>query len=131
VTVPNGSAPPGERPIPTDHGDGLLWTELPLTDGEIRAGPASLHLAGHVREDGAIDVKMPWWRGSRAMGTLTVRGERLDAPAPPLGSFVPDGYGDVGFQAASAIFPTAGCWQITGSAGGASLTVVVRVVTVG
>lgn len=59
---------------------------------------------------------------------LTVAGERLDAAAPPLRAHVPPGYGPEGFQPTGLTFPTAGCWRLTGSVGGVSLTFVVRVV---
>lgn len=45
-----------------------------------------------------------------------------------LGSVVPDGYGPSGFQAASLIFPTAGCWCVSGRVDGRSLEFVVRVI---
>jgi hypothetical protein len=61
-------------------------------------------------------------------GELTIEGKRLDAPAPPLKSIVPDGYGDAGFQVSGLIFPTAGCWAVTGRVGIASLTFVTLVV---
>ena len=51
-----------------------------------------------------------------------------NASAPPLRSSIPDGYGDAGFQATRIIFPSDGCWQVTGSVGNASLTFVTLVV---
>lgn len=75
------------------------------------------------------DVKFGWWR--HVGGNLVISGERLDGSAPPLGSFVPDGYGPSGFQAASLIFPTAGCWRVSGRVDGRSLEVVVRVIDAG
>jgi len=82
----------------------------------------------HVdRVTGAVDMKFPWWRGPGVIGTLTVRGRRLDAAAPPLIARIPDGYGDAGFQATGLIFPTTGCWEVTGRAGSASLTFVTLV----
>jgi hypothetical protein len=57
-----------------------------------------------------------------------VRGERLDAAAPPLAADVPAGYGAEGFQPTGLTFPTTGCWQVVGSVGDASLEFVVRVV---
>ena len=58
------------------------------------------------------------------------QGRRLDASAPPLRAEVSDGYGDQDFQASGVIFPTEGCWEITGQVGAARLTfvnVVIRV----
>jgi hypothetical protein len=40
---------------------------------------------------------------------------RLDQPAPQVRGVVPDGYGPRGFQPSGVIFPTEGCWEITGS----------------
>jgi hypothetical protein len=73
-------------------------------------------------------MKWPWWRGVH--GELTITGQRLDAPAPPWQSDIPEGYGETGFQATALIFPTAGCWEITGKADGASLTFVVLVIRI-
>jgi len=50
---------------------------------------------------------------------------------PPLRARIPDGYGDTGFQATALIFPTEGCWEVTGKVGEASRTFVTRVVKVG
>ena len=51
--------------------------------------------SGFVTPDGALGIKVPWWRGVR--GTLHIEGRRLDADAPPLRSEFVD-YGDTGFQ---------------------------------
>jgi hypothetical protein len=51
--------------------------------------------------------------------------------APPLRSHIPAGYGDIGFQATGIIFPTPGCWEVTGRVGNASLTFITKVVKVG
>jgi hypothetical protein len=71
-------------------------------------------------------MKWPWYRW--VAGTLTIEGRRLDAPAPPLEAWIPDGYGDSGFQVSGITFPTDGCWEITGRVGEGSLTFVVLVV---
>jgi hypothetical protein len=74
-------------------------------------------------------MKWPWWRAVRAK--LTIEGRRLDAPAPPLRADIPDGYGASGFQPSALVFPTEGCWEVTGNAGDARLTFLVLVVKVG
>ena len=61
-------------------------------------------------------------------GELTITGRRLDAPAPPLRADVPDGYGEDGFQATGVAFPTEGCWEVSGSVGGSTLTFVTFVI---
>jgi hypothetical protein len=84
---------------------------------------------GAVLADGALSMKFWWWR--LRPGHLTFQGRRLDAPAPPLRASVPDGYGDTGFQATALIFPTVGCWEVTGRLGDDSLTFVTLVEQIG
>lgn len=122
VTLPNGDTPPGERPSPNHHGDGRLWTALPvggvvigLPDGHNPAGPP-------------VATKWPWWRG--VSGSMTIDGRRLDGPAPPLRSDVPPNYGDTGFQATGLVFPGEGCWRVTAHVAAEQLSFVVRVVVV-
>jgi len=132
VTLPNGSQPPVKHfggtvtYSPTyrgprsdrdagSHGNGKLWTVLPL-DGRLLLTP---------EKDGSIGEKFFWWRGVR--GPLTIRGRRLDAPADPLRSHVPAGYGETGFQASGVYFPSEGCWEITGRVGDSELTFVMEV----
>jgi hypothetical protein len=112
--------PPGEEPSSGAHyhGNGELWTEL-WPGGVIRARPED------VREDGSIEIKFPWWRAVR--GRLTISGRRLDGQAEPLRAWIPD-YGPTGFQSTAVVFPTQGCWEVTGRAGDGRLTFVVRVV---
>jgi hypothetical protein len=45
-----------------------------------------------------------------------------------MGANIPSGYGDSGFQATGIIFPTEGCWEVTGRVGEASLTFVTLVI---
>lgn len=141
VTTPNQSEPPvknfggiqthspdykGQRDGPTvnSYGNGKLWTVL-WPEGTIvfQAGGS-----GFILSDGSLSMKQMWYRAVR--GKLTVHGRRLDMLAPPLRASIPDGYGDSGFQASALIFPTEGCWEVTGQVGEASLTFVTRVVKV-
>jgi len=101
--------------FPGAHGNGKLWTILPL-DGKILLAPDA---------NGAISDKFMWWRAGR--GALTIEGHRLDAPAPPAKPDIPGGYHDTGFQASGITFPSEGCWQITGQVGDSKLTFVVEV----
>jgi len=78
------------------------------------------------QREGSIWWKFPWWR--LVSGDLTITGRRLDAPAPPLKSFVPEGYGEIGFQASGVTFPSEGCWQLTGTVAHSSLTFVTLVI---
>lgn len=115
VTRPNGEHPPGDSNSEF-FGNGRLWVDL-WVDGHA--------VTSDMRRDGSLAVKFPWTRGVR--GELTITGHRLDAPAPPARASVPDGYGSVGFQSSAIIFPTAGCWQVTGKVGQVSLTFVTTV----
>lgn len=121
VTLPNGSTPPEERPNALQHGDDGLWTEL---------WPAGIVLVtpDDVQPDGSLAMKFPWWRGPNVHGQLAVTGRRLDTAAAPLRARVPEGYGDTGFQSTALFFPSDGCWEVGGRAGGASLTFVTLVV---
>jgi hypothetical protein len=58
-------------------------------------------------------MKFGWW--TKVSGRLNITGRRLDQAAPPVRGVVPDGYGSRGFQPSGVIFPTEGCWEITGS----------------
>lgn len=122
VTIPAGIAPPGERPSRGFHENGALWTPLPL-DGTI---------AAEQHPDGTFRSKFPWWAVG-VTGRLTIRGERLDARAPPLRSqnapaWPQTGFRGSGFWASAVFFPTVGCWRITGRVRDVSLSFVVRVV---
>jgi hypothetical protein len=122
VTRPNGETPPGEAASPDVHGNGALWTWL-WPEGTVVFEPGG---PGFVEPDGSLSMKFGWWRGIR--GRLRIEGRRLDTPARPLRAHIPSGYGDVGFQPTSLIFSTAGCWEVTGRVGDASLTFVTRVI---
>lgn len=41
---------------------------------------------------------------------------------------VPDGYGETGFQATGIVFPTEGCWEVTGRADKARVTFLTLVI---
>lgn len=79
--------------------------------------------------DEALGMKVGWER--RLPGRLSITGRRLDADSAPLRAHIPDGYGDIGFQSTYVIFPTPGCWEITGNMGRESLTFVAWVIRVG
>ena len=79
-----------------------------------------------------------WWWGKTSTGgykvlwvrpvgaDLQIEGRRLDADAPAPTAFIPDGYRQT-FQATGITFPTAGCWEVLGSAGEARLKFIVRI----
>jgi len=99
---------------------GGLWP-----DGTIVFKPGG---AGFVYPDGSVGMKIAWYRANGLHGRLVIKGKRLDAVAPPLRAEIPDGYSDTGFQPSGVIFPTEGCWQVTGTVGSVSVTFVTRVV---
>jgi hypothetical protein len=106
-------------------GNALLSTDL-WPDGTIVFRPGG---PGFVTADGALSMKWGWRRAVR--GQLRIEGRRLDGPAPPLRAEIPAGYGDFGFQSSALIFPTTGCWEVTGRVGTASLTFVTLVERIG
>ena len=127
VTVPNGTGPFfGEQASPSLYGNGALSVDLGWPDGTIVFKPGG---PGFVLKDGSLSMKWPWQRSVH--GQLTVDGRRLDAAAPPLRANIPDSYGDIGFQSMALIFPTPGCWEVTGHVANAGLTFVTRVIRIG
>jgi len=121
VTKPNGKMPAGVAVNSDSYGSDALGTLL-WPQGKVVFVPGG---SGFILEDGSLSMKFPWWRG--VTGKLTITGRRLDGAAPPLRARIPGGYGDTGFQASGIIFPTTGCWEVTGSVGEASLTFVTLV----
>jgi len=118
---PMGGSPGGNSPGTSAYGNGKLVVWALDVRGTIVATP------DFVNPDGSIGWKFPWMR--MVPGSLIVTGRRLDAPAPPLKSRVPSGYGDIGFQASGVTFPSEGCWQITGKLDHTSVTFVNLVIT--
>jgi LysM repeat protein len=119
VTKPNGNLPLNETiASPNYLGNGELWTVL-SPNGKTNMSTENQEAGG------SLSIKWSWWRG--VTGPLTIEGHRLDAEAEPLRSDIPDGYGDTGFQVSALIFPTTGCWEVTGRVGNDSLTFVTEV----
>jgi hypothetical protein len=76
-----------------------------------------------LHDDGSIGTKLGWWRN--VSGSVKISGHRLDALAPLLHGQGSDGHGHIGFQSSGVVFPTEGCWEVTGEVGtGAPLTFV-------
>jgi len=98
----------------SSYGNGKLWV------GGLWPGGVLAVDSKFVDERGAVNMKFGWWR--KTSGKLRITGRRIDAAAPPARGEAPDGYGPSGFQASGVIFPTEGCWEITGDIGTASLT---------
>ena len=130
VTLPNRASAPTTGPEPSargfNHGDDRLRAHLYWPRGVVRAGPLpDGGVMATVEPNGAVSLKLGWWRG--APGRLVVTGRRLDGPAPPVHAHVPSGYGRLGFQPAGVTFRTVGCWRVTGRVGAATLSFVLRV----
>jgi hypothetical protein len=119
VTLPDGSHRAGDPAGLGDlgYGNGPLWVAL-WPKGRARA------TEDNVNRRGEIVMKFPWDRGVR--GHLHISGRRIDAGAPPLRVHLSD-YGLAGFQATALVFPTEGCWEVTGSIRHTDLTFVTRV----
>jgi len=135
TTSPNGSVSPERHKFSAraevelqggNHGNGAISTAL-WPDGRVEFRPGG---PGFVDPDGSLRMKWPWWH--RAKGALTIEGRRLDAPAPPLRTTLPPDKPDhVGMHPMYFLFPTEGCWEITGRVGDAKLTFVTLIVKIG
>ncbi len=121
VTEPNGSE--GGDVAPRFYGTRELSVSL---YGTVVFKPGG---SREVLPDGSLSMKFGWQRG--VPGPLTIDGHRIDGAAPPLRARIPAGYRDIGFQATALIFPTPGCWEVTGRVGRANVTFVTRVVKIG
>jgi hypothetical protein len=128
---PTGEGCPGTRPSRTppfpgedfNYGNGYLGAAL-WPRGRLVASRGGATWA-QILPDGSIWAKVAWWRA--VPGRLTIHGERLDGPAPPLRASVPMGYGSTGFQSTGLTFPTAGCWRVAGRVAAHELEFVVFV----
>jgi hypothetical protein len=118
VSQPNT---PGQLEYKNEFLGTALWP-----DGTVIFKPGG---PGFVEEDGSLEMKFPWTRYVK--GQLTIDGHRLDGSAPPLRAHIPPGYGDTGFQSTALIFPTPGCWEVTGHVGNRHLIFLTRVVKIG
>ena len=117
-TRPNGYTPEGAF-VSNNYGFGALvvglWTW------------PSVNAASLVRSDGAVHVKLGWWRV--APGELTLAGRRIDgsAPAPRVSVGTVEAYGEKGFVSSSLLFATRGCYEVVGRLGEAELPVILRI----
>jgi len=103
------------------YGNGSLWV------GGLWPNGVVILTQDEVGPDGRLSMKFGWYR--LTSGYLTLTGRRLDASAPPAsGLTFPGGYGLTGFNASGVIFPTEGCWQVTGRVGRVTLTFVTFVI---
>jgi hypothetical protein len=103
------------------YGNGWLSARAPGPDGVLVA-----------QEDpsGGLSQKLGWLPRKGFTGTLAVRGERLDASGQMRVVSVNWGYSSDGrgSWASAVVFPSEGCWRISGRVADVSLTYVVNVV---
>jgi hypothetical protein len=118
LTLPNGNTPPGMEQAGMNHGNGRMWTAMWPHNVLIASG-------SYILRNGSVGTKWGWWRSTP--GRLVITGRRLDGDAPPLEAGVPSGYGQMGFQPSGIVFPTEGCWEVTGSVGAVQLRFVTLV----
>ena len=121
VTKPNGQAPLGQPRGPDIYGNDALSTVL-FPNGVVEFSPRG---PGFVLSDGSLMMKFPWWQKGDA--PLEITGRRLDATAPPLRAEI-GGSGDVHMVPTYIIFPTTGCWEVTGKVSEVSLVFITKVV---
>jgi hypothetical protein len=119
LTLPNGDMPSGAD-VGANHGNGKLWTAM-WPHNVVIATP------DYIGDDGSVEMKWGWWRGTT--GKLRITGRRLDGDAPSLTAHIPDGYGKRGFQVSGISFPSEGCWEVTGAVGAVKLTFVTLILT--
>jgi hypothetical protein len=149
VTRPNGRGTVRQKePWDYLYGNDDLAIDLPGVQMEFRPPTASLPpragLApvqeepaivfrpggpGWMLKDGSLVwPKTSWWRGER--GELKIEGRRIDAPAPRLRVELCNECYNLYWVPVTLIFPTPGCWEITGRLGRESLTFITRVVRI-
>jgi len=103
------------------YGNGSLWV------GGLWPHGVVVMTRDDLGRDGRLGMKFGWYR--LTSGYLRITGRRLDAPAPPAsGLAFPGAYGTTGFNASGVMFPTEGCWQVTGRVGRVALTFVTFVI---
>jgi hypothetical protein len=120
VTPPAGPSPPTGLPPRPFIGNGRLWAGL---------SPRGLMIVppGNISRSGVLRTKLMWYRGSGIRGVLHISGSRLGADGVVRGRTA--GYGLTGFNASSIYFSGQGCYRVTGTAGGATLSFVTLVRT--
>jgi hypothetical protein len=109
---PGQQSPLGQHDFDYWYGNDALWVELPPRSEVVKSSSEEL------------SEKFPWVR--LIAGQLSIEGQRLDGPAPPVLGHASTGYGRIGFQASGIYFPMTGCWEIIGRIAGQELRFVVE-----
>jgi hypothetical protein len=137
VSLPNGKGPRDDTVNSASYlanEDNTLFT-IPWPQGTVTFRPGG---PGFIEPDGSLSMKWPWIRQD-IKGQVVVTGRRLDAPGPLVRAIMgcchgentaarDCCYGNTGFIPSALIFPTPGCWEVTGSVGNHRLTFVTLVV---
>ena len=107
------------------YGNTALWVGVPV-DGVLPADRPY----GTPWAASKWGTKFPWW--PVISGHLTITARRLDGPSAGFRSRVtgPARVGKASFISSGLYWPAPGCWQVTGSVSGRSLTFVAWVKTV-
>ena len=120
ITVPQD--PPFAAPAPYSPSSPFDWDFWYGSNSLWTAVPQNGVWAGLPHNPEGYTQKVFWWRegyiwNEEPESALSVTGERLDVPAPPLiVSKATNAYaGDIGSAMLVGVdFPTLGCWKITG-----------------
>jgi hypothetical protein len=115
---------PNDVPARGLYGNSRLAVGL---DPVIEVTPSTL------QADGWIAEQFPWRGYGATTGTLRITGHRLHGKGKPVRASIspgkaPPSEGASAFWATGIGFSTGGCWQVTGSVGGARLTFVTKVI---
>jgi len=107
------------------YGNTAIWVGVPV-QGVLPAG----RLYGTPPAASQWGTKFPWW--PVIPGKLTITARRLDGPSAGFHSQVaePGSIGKARFIPTGLLWPGAGCWHVTGTVSGHSLTFVAWVRTV-
>lgn len=125
ITQPNNVPPPPHLEHYVSKGGAHSYFEDGMWVG-VGNGEPYTETERFLQADGSLAIKHWWTRGDGVRGRVIVFGQRLDGDAPPLRQGdIERQYGSIGFTPLTIIFPTAGCWEVTGTTGAHSLTFVV------
>jgi hypothetical protein len=113
-TQPALGTPPEDEAVLNTPAEGLYFVN---EDSTIWAS-AWWAVDNEFEYDLANGFKVGWFRPAGEELVITAR--RLDGAAPPFEAHVPCCY-PTRFQATGLMFPTAGCWEVTATAGGSKL----------
>lgn len=106
------------------YGNATLWVGVPVQGVLPAMRPVGTPWA--ARDWG---TKFPWWPA--VTGTLTIAAHRLDGPSAGFHAQTsgPSSIGNSRFIPSGLYWPAPGCWQVTGTISGHSLTFVTWVST--